>query len=396
MSGRSKILTWGLPFVGIVTLVAGTGMVMKNRPQARVEVPPRQPTTAPSPTEAVDASRFIGALGVSEPAGESIAIAAHTAGVVVGVDVKVGAQVRAGDPLFRIDTRRAAALVAFRTSEIAVARADVLSLRSSIPARRAAVTLAMAALESAKANVLAAQADRDDRANLVRMADSVSDKRAISTEEVDRRRFSLVQAEARVATAIAGVAEAQARIAEAQADLSRLVDPLTDKDGPEILASIARIEQAEQEMQRSQADLEVLTVTSPITGQVLQVNIRPGEFAPASVPTEGLVVLGASGARHVRVEIDEIDIPRFQSSARAWASPRGNASKRLDLKLVLVEPLVVPKRTLSGRTSELIDTRVLQVVYALPEEYESPGTGQVFDVYVEVQSQDREPSATLD
>ncbi|MEM7754757.1 MAG: hypothetical protein AAF297_03875 [Planctomycetota bacterium] len=45
----------------------------------------------------------------------------------------------------------------------------------------------------------------------------------------------------------------------------------------------------------------------------------------------------------------------------------------------------MPKRTLSGRTSELIDTRVLQAVYTLDDTFRSPGIGQQFDVYIEAE-----------
>lgn len=401
MSGRSKLLTFGLPVIGLASLAIGTGMVVENRPVNPPEDPPRQPTTAPdmsapssqasgdssggSQSSDADASRFIGAIGISEPPGEAIAIAAHTPGVVTAVLASVGDEVAAGASLFRIDARAAESVVRSRESQVAVAEADVESLRGQIPPRRAAVASARATKASAEANVAVAQTDRNDRANLLRIAESVDDPRAISAEEVDRRRFALEQADARVRTAEAQVAEADARIAEAVARLAQLESPDTQQPGPELLASIARVEQAQSELDRARTDLDLRTVASPIAGRVLQVNIRPGEFAPASVPTEGLIVLGRSGPDHLRIEIDEVDIPRFNADARAWASPRGDAAERLPLSLAYVEPLVVPKTNLSGRTREIVDTRVLQVVYELPKAFRSPGVGQQFDVYVEAQ-----------
>jgi hypothetical protein len=56
---------------------------------------------------------------------------------------------------------------------------------------------------------------------------------------------------------------------------------------------------------------------------------------------------------------------------------------RLPLKLAFVEPLVVPKTGLSGRSRDIIDTRVLQVVYEVDGGYESPGIGQQFDVFIQ-------------
>ena len=383
MSTRSKLLTWGLPLVGLACLGAGATFVVQNRPVASEEVPPRQPTTAPSEAQAIDAARFIGALGVSEPPGEASALAAHTSGVVTQVRAAVGESVRVGQPLFVIESSRARADVALRASEVQVAERELASMRATVPPLRAAVLSAQASLSAAQADVLVAEADLADRLNKLSIAESVSDPRAIAKEEVDARRFAVAQAEARVATARAAVERSAASVTQANAELARFSIAETAADGPELLAVAARVEQARSALARAQADLDLLTVRSPIDGRVLQVNIRPGEFAPASVPSEGLVVLGRSGRVHLRVEIDEVDIPRFVTGARAWASPRGDARTRLPLRLVTLEPLIVPKRNLSGRTSELIDTRVLQVVYALDQSFTSQGIGQQFDVYIE-------------
>ena len=55
MSRRSKLLTFGLPLIGGAALLAGTGMVVENRPVAPEDLPPRPPppsrrqTTSPIP-----------------------------------------------------------------------------------------------------------------------------------------------------------------------------------------------------------------------------------------------------------------------------------------------------------------------------------------------------------
>ncbi len=384
MSSRSRVLTWGLPVVGAATLLMGTGLVVKNRPVVPQETPPRQPTTAPSVPGSISAAGFIGAIGTSEPNGEAVAIAAHTSGVVTSVGVRVGDAVEPGQPLFTVDMQRAETDVALRRAEIEVAEGELDSLRASVPPLRAAVRSAEASLASSRADLLVAKADLADRQNLLKIASAVSDPRAISKEEVDRRRFAAEQAQARVATAEAAVERSAASVAQAEAELGRFVELATGADGPELRAAASRVVQARRSLARAEADLELLTVRSPIEGRVLQVNVRPGEFAPASVPTEGLVVLGRRGPDHLRVEIDEVDIPRFSEQARAWASPRGDALTRVPLTLVTVEPLVVPKRNLAGRTSDVVDTRVLQVVYELSADHRSLGIGQQFDVYIEV------------
>ncbi|MDX2148668.1 MAG: biotin/lipoyl-binding protein [Planctomycetota bacterium] len=410
MKGRSKILTFGLPAIGLTALVAGAYSVITERPVRPAEDPPRQPTTAPSASGA-----FIGAIGLTEPPGEAMAISAHVGGIVESVMVEVGDEVRAGQELFRVDTRRASREVALAESRLRVAEADLQALRWQVPTARARVRAAEASVESARAAVAAAQIQLDDRRNQLRVAQAVNDPRAIAAEEVDTRRFAVAQGEAQLAEAQAGAAQAESRLAEARAQLDLLVAPGMDQggasspnsspnaagangagmgqeargnadgeasDGPDIEVAVQRVAQARADLDRMRTELELLTVRAPVDGQVLQVNLRSGEFAPAKELTDGLIVLGRLGPTHVRVQIDEVDIPRFSPSAEAWASPRGDAQLRIPLRVAYVEPLVVPKRRLSGRTSELVDTRVMEVVYEVASADARPAVGQQMDVYV--------------
>src|SRR5262245_59379589 len=102
---------------------------------------------------------------------------------------------------------------------------------------------------------------------------------------------------------------------------------------------------------------------------VLQVNVRPGQFA-AVVWKEPLVVLGDVQKLHVRADIDEHDLPMFKPNAPAVGFLRGhtNPEERFDLTFVRIEPYVIPKKSLTGDNAERVDTRVLQVIYALPDE----------------------------
>ena len=403
MAGRSKLLAWGLPIVGIGALLAGSYSVAANRPQRPPEEPPRQPVSAPLTLAGQDSGAFIGAVGLTEPPGEPMLIAAHTGGIVEAVLVEVGDMVDAGDPLFRVDTSRARASLAAAERRAEAAHADVEALRGQIPTRRAEVgsaearvDSARAGIESARAMLAAAQADQADRDNLLRIAESIDDPRAISAEEVDNRRFATQSARARVGEAEARVLDAQARLGEAEAALQAtrarlalLVDTDGntggDTDGPDLLAARARAAEARATADEARTALDLLTVRAPIEAEVLQVNLRSGEFAPAKEQTEGLIVLGRPGRLHVRAQIDEVDIARFREGARAWASPRGDADRRLDATLAYVEPMVVPKRQLSGRTSELVDTRVLEVVYEVDAGDRPLFAGQQVDLYIEAE-----------
>jgi len=55
----------------------------------------------------------------------------------------------------------------------------------------------------------------------------------------------------------------------------------------------------------------------------------------------------------------------------------------LQLSFVRAEPLVVPKRALSGMTTERVDTRVMQLIYAIVDDGVAILPGQQIDVLIE-------------
>src|SRR5262249_19933036 len=96
-----------------------------------------------------------------------------------------------------------------------------------------------------------------------------------------------------------------------------------------------------------------------------------------------MIVLGDIRRLHVRVDIDENDLPYFSRGAQAVATLKGRPQVRFPLKFVYVEPYVIPKQSLTGYNSERVDTRVLQVIYELPEERAlDVYVGQQMDVYL--------------
>lgn len=69
--------------------------------------------------------------------------------------------------------------------------------------------------------------------------------------------------------------------------------------------------------------------------------------------------------------------------AAAYAAVRGRADGQVSLTFVRVEPLVVPKRSLSGGVSERVDTRVLEGIYSVSPTQLAATVGQQVDVFIE-------------
>lgn len=315
-----------LPLVALVVLTLATISIVRSQPQAVRSEPPVAPPRA-------DFEQRVAAAGLIEPCSENISMASHLPGVVDKVLVTVGQDVKAGAALLKLDTRSLEAAHAERHGDVAT--------------RQAAVTTATARARKARASLA------DMQRNL-KFAESVSDARSISAEEVARRRSAVEIAAAEVQAAVAEVTAAEAAVVAAQAALRSV-----------------------------ETDLERSTVTSPIDGRVLQVRIRAGEFAPAGPSAAPWLVIGDVSNLNLRVDIDEHEAWRVRPGARAVAQVRGNSNLRVGARFVRFEPLVVPKQSLTGSSAERVDTRVLQAIYRIDDSNLPLFVGQQMDVFID-------------
>jgi multidrug efflux pump subunit AcrA (membrane-fusion protein) len=301
-----------LPFIGLLAALWATFSVARTQPH-------RQRTEPPGPPPVSDFPNTVAAVGLVEASTENISVGTPLGGVVARVFVTAGQAVRAGDPLFELDTRHLRADLAVKDEALAVARA-----RSAVAESRLA-----------------------DLRRQLEFAEQVKDRRAISAEEVTRRRSA-------VETAAAEVQEAAAQLAAAES-----------------LSRAARVE------------IERSTVRAPLDAEVLQVKLRVGEFAPAASTATPLILLGRSKPLHVRVDVDEHEGWRVRPGAAATGHLRGNAELVAPLRFVRFEPFVVPKRSLTGDSTERVDTRVLQVIYRVERDDLPLFVGQQLDVFIE-------------
>ncbi len=157
----------------------------------------------------------------------------------------------------------------------------------------------------------------------------------------------------------------------------------------------ANAESAAALVQETKTNIGRLTIEAPIDGDVLQLNIRPGEYAQTGVLSKPLVLLGDTRTLHVRVDIDENDAWRLSPGMPAKAFLRGNSAVAFDLSFAYVEPYVVPKTELSGASTERVDTRVLQVVYSVRKSNLPIYVGQQVDAYIETPSDQRAVGPSL-
>jgi len=339
-----------LPLLAVIGMVFAIQTVIAGNRPVPAAPPVAPPAQAPFPT-------FVAGAGLIEASTENIAIGTHIAGIVTEVAVTVGSTVKAGDPLFKLDDRALRAELAVRQTTLAQAQ-EKLARLVSMPRPEE--------IPPAEARVREAEASLADLKHQRALMESVTDKRAISVDELNRRRFA--------------VQVAEAKLTEARAQLSLLKAGSWKAD-----IDIAKAERAaaEAQVKAIETDVDRLTVRAPVDGQVLQVKVRVGEFAQTGVLATPLVLLGNVDKLHVRVDVDENDAWRVRTGAPAMAFVRGNRDLQTPLKFVRFEPFIVPKKSLTGDSTERVDTRVLQVLYSFARGQLPVYVGQQMDVFIE-------------
>jgi HlyD family secretion protein len=338
-----------LPLIALGMIVFAVSFLLNSQQPIPQLPPPIEPARNPFPNTVAGA-------GMVEPETENIAVGSPVAGVVVEVNAKVGQRVKIGDPLFRLDDRQLKAELAIRKAMLADAQSQLDKL-TAMPRPEE--------LPQSEARVRETQADNENMQQQLARAEKLVGTGAMTDEEIfDRKQLAL---------------QAFERYNRAVADFNLLKAGAWE---PDKHVALATADHARAQIQQTQTDLDLLVVRALVNGEVLQVNVRPGEFvgAPAN---QALVVLGSTAQLYVRVDVDEYDIPRFAIDAAARATLKGHADNFFPLKFVKVEPYVVPKKSLTGDNTERVDTRVLQVIYSIDAQGQRLFVGQQVDVFID-------------
>jgi HlyD family secretion protein len=220
-------------------------------------------------------------------------------------------------------------------------RAEELSLKAQQKISEAQITVSEAQLAKL-------------RSQLERLS-SVTDARAVSRDDLENRKQD--------------VAVAQAQVVAAKAQLAA----------------------AETSLQRISLLIERLTVKAPRDGTIIQINSRAGEYAATSPKTPAMI-LGDIDRLQVRADIDEQNAIRIREGQKAYGYLKGDPSVTFPLEFIRIEPYVIPKTSLTGSSTERVDTRVLQVIYSLTRPSDPPlYVGQQVDVFIEAPDRYKNP-----
>ena len=358
-----------LPAVALLLTIFAVAFALYVQRAEPRSPPPVSPSVSPF-------GQTVAGAGMVEPSTESsvngyISVGTQLGGLVTQVHIRIGQEVKKGQLLFELDRRQTNADLQVRLAALENAEAQLRKLerepwRMQVPPSEAQVRVAEANLKSAK--------DVRDRDQEMLNRSPTPEVLPVSPQDV--------------ITHEAAYRAARGQLDAAKANLALLKAGAWDADK---LIAYTAVKQARAQVEQDKTTLDLLQVRAPVDGTILQVNVRLGEYV-APVPGQALVMMGSLKPLHVRVNIDEEDIPRLRLNAPARAKLRGDArQEEIPMTFVRLEPYVMPKTSLTGTNIERVDTRVVQVIYALDAENKLVRekkvlVGQLLDVFIDTRA----------
>jgi multidrug efflux pump subunit AcrA (membrane-fusion protein) len=349
-----------VPLLALALLIFATAHALYSQRPEPEPPPPMPPPTTPF-------GQTVAGAGMVEPAHEAsgtstIAVGSQLSGVVARVSVCIGQEVKAGALLLELDKRSTEADLKVRRAALAVAREQLRRLQlqprlEEVPPSEAQVQVAEASFRQAQ--------DQRDRGRTLLATKAISEQDMVTLEQSCQS------------------ARAQLRLARANLALLKAGAWKPDKD-----IAAANVAQAQAQVDQDLTQLALLEIRAPVDGTILQINTRPGEYV-STMSGQSLILMGNLHPLHVRVNVDEEDLPRLKWNAPARAKVRGDVRQReIPLRFVRLEPYIVPKVSLTGINVERVDTRVVQLIYAADSENELVRekkvlVGQLLDVFID-------------
>ena len=332
----------------------------------------KMPALAPAFSPAIDPyTKAIYAEGIVESAqtsGENINMYPEVAGTVREILVSEGQQVKAGDPLLRLDDSIQRATTEQLALQANAARALLNELKAE--PRRETLDVAAAQVVAAEATLRMAQDTYHKDLLAYQM-----DPRSVSRDTLDSAANSV------------NVANANLDVSKKQYTLTKAGAWIYDIQNQEKQANAL-----EQSHASASALLGKYTLRAPRDGVVLSINTIVGNYASPQgsydAYTQGadpVITLGSAPASlNVRCYVDEILVPRLPLGPKVQAqmSIRGSSVK-LPLQFVRVQPFVSPKIELADQRQERVDVRVLPVIFAIAKPANvNLYPGELVDVYI--------------
>jgi HlyD family secretion protein len=297
----------------------------------------------------------VAAPGLVEPYGEERTISSEIIGVVKDMKVEENTPVTAGQVIAIIENSEITARLASAKAEVALAQAELDKLTHG--ARPEERRQAEAKLAEADAQFTWAKKEVERRRPLAR-----SD--VISASTMDDINNQLAIAVARRQAAVEAL------------DMIKIGTRQED-----IAAGQAKLDIAKAAVANNQALLDKTIVRSPIDGIVLRRWRATGE-AVGNIPPSPIVTIGDLSRLRVRAEVDETDIAHVELRHRVRITADAFPGRGFGGTISSISKQVGSKQIDTGRPTERVDSKVLQVLIDLDSGIDLP-VGLRVDAFIE-------------
>lgn len=317
---------WALP----ASLAIGLALASASRSPT--------PVSAASARGAHSDRHVAAAPGLVEPIGEEREIGSQVVGVVREMRVEENQEVNVGEIIAVVDNAEQTARAAEAKAEVALRQAELERLVHG--ARNEERREARAALGEAEASLDLARREYERRLPLVRSGASPQSALDQATSN-----FNAGKARRAVMAEKLALLEAGSRVED-------------------ISAARARLRLAEANVALAEAVLDKTYIRSPVAGTVLRRLRVEGETVTNMPPTPIAIVGDLRGLR-VRAEVDETDVGRIIVGQRVEIVADAYADKKFSGTVSRVSTRMGAKQVQTGRPTDRVDAKVLQVMIDL-------------------------------
>src|SRR5215207_10192509 len=316
-------------------------------------------------------------------------------GRITDISVNPGDKVTIGQPLVRVDPTQLESSAEAQAASAQAAISDVQNARTAVSSAENAIAVsqqqllaAEASLAQARQSVNTAQTAVDrEQVNLetarreLKRTTELIESGVASRSEFDTAQDRLKTAQVALKTSQAQLESAKIAVEESKARVNQQRVAVTDaqngvKRARESVSTSEARANAQQAMYRGQASQRSKAVTvSPLTGVVVDIPARVGQFAVAGLSTTSLMTIADMTTINVEVNVDETEIAQIEVGQPAKVKVDAMGEREIAGTVVQKNPLAVSRSDTSGsglgnrvNVQEAKEFKVIVELKDLPDE----------------------------
>lgn len=289
-------------------------------------------------------------------------------GRIVEINVNPGDHVTNGQPLVRVDPTQLvssaeaqAAGVQASISDVQNARTAVVSAENAVAQARQSLVVTEASLAQARQAVNTAQTsvDREQvaldsaRRELKRTTDLIESGVASRSEfdtaqdRVKTAQVALKTAQAQLESAKIAVEESKARVNQQRVAIEETQTGVK-RARESVSSSEARANQQQALLRGESSQRYKATTVSPLTGVVVDIPARIGQFAVAGLSTTSLMTIADMTTINVEVNVDETEIAHVEVGQPAKVKVDATGEREIVGTVIQKNPLAVSRSDTTG------------------------------------------------